>query len=39
MRIVRIKALHDELGMVMVFGEDDRLPQPVTVRDLETMRS
>ena len=38
MRVVRIEALVDELRVVVVLGEDDRLAEPVAVRDLQPMR-
>ena len=33
-RIVRVEAFSDELGMVVVLGEDDGLAQPVAACDL-----
>ena len=38
MRIIGIEAIDDELGMVVVLGENDRLTKAITVRYLETLR-
>ena len=38
MRIISIEAIDDELGMIMVLGENDRLAEAITVGHLETLR-
>ena len=32
--VLDVETLGDELGVALVFGEDDGLPQPVAVADL-----